>query len=163
MRTQSSGLERLFVVTGTVIVGLPIAAPFAAVLISFGNRGPARFDLLMPGELVVAAITGGVVLVAHALVWHRPDRLWTILGLTGIVLSFAGVAAVADQALSASTGGSDTGALLLVASLLYASYVVSVLSLLVGGIVTCRRVFRGSFSASVRGGESRYSNEDVRP
>lgn len=56
-------LSKLLAVIGTILVWLPIAAPFFFGFMSLFRDGIYRFDFLMPAEFGILALVGGALLL----------------------------------------------------------------------------------------------------
>ena len=131
---------RVLAVAGTVLVGIPLAAPIFLAAIFFVRSGGFHLDFLMPGELFVVVLGGGVVLFASSLV-SRQRR-----NLTGWLVLAVGVLFVVSMILAISTGlasGETPAEGWPLASVLgsYGLYLVAVVALFVEGVGLCRRLF----------------------
>jgi len=85
-------------VAGTILAGLPIAAPIIFAILSLVMDGRFRFDYLMPAELFPFALAGGLLLLWAAI------RARTRLKLIGWSLGIAVGMLVGGQALAVVTG-----------------------------------------------------------
>jgi hypothetical protein len=139
-RPRPVALVRLLAVLGTVLVGLPLAAPFGAALVMAVSSGRFLLDYLMPGELFFAVIVGGIALVAAALLGRRL-RVVSGIALGATVLLFLLVAVAADWTGLASGETAATGWPLALVAGAYGLYVLSVVGLLVAGVALCRIAF----------------------
>ena len=87
---KKDGLTKILAIFGTVLIWLPVLAPFLAGMGLFIRNGMFRFDYLMPAELFPSALLGGVILLWAAVRAHSRQKLigW---GLTlAVVLLFGG-------------------------------------------------------------------------
>ena len=110
-RTRAS---RILAVVGTVLVGLPLAAPLLLAAVPFVTSGRVLLDFLMPGELFPLVVLGGAALLVGALLLRR-RRLLVVLPLAAAILLFVatnlfamatGLSAAACFAGSQSVGSS---------------------------------------------------------
>jgi hypothetical protein len=93
-KTLAKGLALI----GTVLVWLPVLAPFFFGLAGLLADGVFNFDYLMPAELGLMAITGAVLLIAAAILAH--SRLKLIGGSIGAAIA----AIVIGQFIASVTG-----------------------------------------------------------
>lgn len=136
-RTRAS---RILAVVGTVLVGLPLAAPLLLAAVPFVTSGRVLLDFLMPGELFPLVVLGGAALLVGALLLRR-RRLLVVLPLAAAILLFVATNLFA-MATGLATGSSPTEGWRLVGLVaIYAGYVAAVVALLVGGILLCRTAF----------------------
>jgi hypothetical protein len=91
-------LTKALAVLGTVIVWLPLLAPFAFGALAFSTKRGFRFDYLMPAELFPVVMLGGGLLFWAALRAHSRR------GLIGGGLAAAAALLVGGQALAVVTG-----------------------------------------------------------
>ena len=125
---------------GTVLVWLPILAPFFfALMVSVRARVPLfdHFDYLMPAELFPVALAGGGLLLWAAL------RARSRRGLIGGGLASAVVLLVGSQALAVVTGlasgeTAPTGWQWALVVALLALYVLALVVMGVGGVLLLR-------------------------
>ena len=136
-------LNRILAVLGTVLVLLPVLAPFVFGFFSLAGDRQFRFDYLMPAELFLVVLVGAVLILVCAM-RVKEDRAWI-----GWVLGAAVLMLVASQAIAVVTGladGSTQAAswrlwLVMGGIILYDLLVVG---LGVLGIRMMRRVFRAA-------------------
>ena len=140
---SSSLLTKILAISGTVLVGLPIAAPIVFSLIRLVQSGRFMFDYLMPAELGLLVL-GGTGFLIWAAVRAR-SRVKLIAWAAGLAV----LTVVGGQALAVITGladGSTTQSspwMTVVLSLIVA-YDVLVLLLFIAGCMLCRVVFAKS-------------------
>ena len=138
---NKGALTKGLVITGTVLVWLPILAPILFSLILFLQQQLFRFDYLMPAELGLFAFGGGILLLIAAI------RTRSHMKLIGWGLGIAFVMIVGGQALAVVTGLADGstaiggGQWMLVLSSL-AIYVLAIVDVGVGGILLLRDLFK---------------------
>jgi len=91
-------ITKIFTVIGTLVVGLPILAPFLFSMIFFLRSGQFHFDYLLPAELFPLVLVGGGLLLWGAIRAHARVKLigWSY-GLAVFLL-------IASQALAIVTG-----------------------------------------------------------
>ena len=131
---------RVLAVAGTVLVGIPLAAPIVLAAIFFVRSGRFHLDFLMPGELFVVVLGGGVVLFASSLVSRQRRSLtgWLLLG-AGVLFVFSMVLAITTGLASGETPAEGWPLAIVLGS--YGLYVVAVVALFVEGAGLCRRLF----------------------
>ena len=95
---KKDGLTKTLAVTGTVLVWLPLLAPFVFGVLAFFQRGFFGFDYLMPAELFLVVLLGSAALFWAALRAHAYVRL------VGGGFLLAVVSLVAGQAIAVATG-----------------------------------------------------------
>lgn len=119
---------RVLAIAGTILAGVPLVAPLVLAAVFVVATGRLRVDYLMPGELFVLVLTGGVVL-AVAAVLARRRRVPTFVAAALPAVLFA-ILALASGSRHALTVG------------VYALYVAATVALVVTGVILCRDVFR---------------------
>ena len=134
-------LNKILAVAGTILVWLPVLAPFLFGIISLLSDGIFRFDYLMPAELGLFAFGGGILLLVAAF------RAHSYLRLIGWGLGIAFLMVVGGQALAAVTGLADGSTepggwqwMLVLGSLIL--YTVAVVVIGVGGGLLARELFK---------------------
>ena len=138
---NKGALTKGLVITGTVLVWIPILAPILFSLILFIQQQIFRFDYLMPAELGLFAFGGGILLLVAAIRTHSHMK---VIGW-GLVIAF--VMIVGGQALAVVTGLADGSTeiggwqwMLVLSSL--AIYVLAIVDVGVGGILLLRDLFK---------------------
>lgn len=138
---KKTGFTKVLAVSGTVLVWLPVLAPFILGLGSLIAAGMFRLDYLMPAEMFPVAILGGGLLLWAAFRAHSHQKLigWSLL--TAVVLLFGG------QALAVVTGlasGATEPTPLLIALVLIPILIYALLLAVagVGGVQLVRDLFR---------------------
>ena len=126
-------LSKILAILGTVLVWIPILAPFVLGFASLGMDGIYRLDYLMPAEMGILVFTGGAALLWAAL-RARCRRGIIAWGLGIAAISMAVLAAFGDV-----TPGSVKWALVVG---LLGAYSLASLALGVGGVLLCRDVFK---------------------
>ncbi|MCB9135505.1 MAG: hypothetical protein H6636_08765 [Anaerolineales bacterium] len=91
-------LTRILTVVGTILVWVPLVVPVVLSLVGSLTRGRFLFDYLMPAELFLFALVGGLMLVWVA-IWVHTGR-----GLIGWGLGLAVGLLVGSQVLAVVTG-----------------------------------------------------------
>jgi hypothetical protein len=88
MMSKSDVLTKVLAITGTVLAAFPILAPIILTLVLFVGEHVFRFDYLMPAELFLSALIGGILLVWAALRAHsRVKHIVWSLGLAVAALA----------------------------------------------------------------------------
>jgi hypothetical protein len=89
---KKSSLSKVLAITGTVLVWIPIIAPFLLGFVSLIMDGIYRFDYLMPVEIGILAVIGGLLLLWGTLRMklHRGIIAWGLGIMVGaIIILFA--------------------------------------------------------------------------
>ena len=143
---KNNWFTKLLAVAGTILAGLPIAAPIILAFISLAMDGRFRFDYLMPAELFFLSLGGGAMLIWAAIRAHSRLKMiaWS-LGV-GIVLL------VGSQGLAVITGladgrvGEESPWFIVLMGMLIL-FVLAMVSLFIGGILLCKDVYRSKTSS----------------
>jgi hypothetical protein len=140
-------LTKSLAIVGTVLVLIPILAPVFFTAVALFQMGRFLFDYLMPAELFLAALLGGLLLLWAALRAHSRR------GLIGWCLGAAVAFLVGSQALAVVTGlasGETEPAgiawMLVVTSLVI--YTLALVAMGVGGILLLRDLYKPVQGAS---------------
>lgn len=129
---RKDALSKFFAVFGTVLVWLPVLAPFVLGFVSLGMDGIYRFDYLMPVELGIVAFVGGAALIWGAIRTglRRKIIAW---GLGLAAGSVAVLMAVGDVLPGSLEWGIAIG--------LLSTYSLAIVIVGIGGILLCRDLF----------------------
>jgi hypothetical protein len=138
---------RVLAVVGTVLVGLPLAAPLVFAAVMAIARGRMLVDFLMPGELVLLVVGGGVALLVAAVMSRTRGRLIALL-LAGVAVSFGAMSVLATATGLASGRTAAEGWPLVVVMGSYSLYVAGVIGLFIAGVVLARELFHHTRSAA---------------
>lgn len=138
-RGPRATVARVLAVVGTVLVVFPLAAPIGLAVVVLFAAGGFHFDFLMPGELVLVVIAGGVILFASTLISRR-HRLRTglLVATVGLLFAITGVLSVATGLASGDSAAEGWRLGLVIGA--YVLYVVSIIALFVAGVDLCRSV-----------------------
>lgn len=135
-------LTKILAVAGIVLTALPLLLPLFFGLVNALSGGRFLVDFLMPAELFLVVLAGGVLLV-WAAVRARRRMTWMTWSLSVAVCSLAlsvGAAMINGQA----TGEIDPQQASWIVSLVgLVLYLLAVLSLAVNGALLARDVFLG--------------------
>jgi len=135
-------LTKILAVAGIVLTALPLLLPLIFGLLNVLSGGRFLVDFLMPAELFLVVLAGGVLLV-WAAVRARRRMTWMTWSLSVAVCSLAlsvGAAMINGQA----TGEIDPQQASWIVSLVgLVLYLLAVMALAVGGALLARDVFRG--------------------
>lgn len=135
-------LTKILAVAGTMLTALPLLLPLFFGLMNALSGGRFLVDFLMPAELFLVVLAGGVLLVWAAVRAHRRIT-WMTWSLSVAVCSLAlsvGAAMINGQA----TGEIDPQRVSWIVSLVgLGLYLLAVLSLAVNGALLARDAFRG--------------------
>jgi hypothetical protein len=132
---------KILAILGTVLVLLPVLAPFIFGLISYFGDGIFRFDYLLPAELGLVILVGAVLLLA--------DAVWThlYLKLIGWAMGVAIIIPIIGQIIASVTGlasgetepgGWEWALVLASLAILY----LAVIALGTGGVMLTRALFK---------------------
>ncbi|TDB39612.1 MAG: hypothetical protein D9V44_01170 [Actinobacteria bacterium] len=138
---RTDALTKALALAGTLVVLVPIAAPVLLSAVSLVQGEGFRFDWLMPAELGIVALVGGVLVVIASLRAH--DRRLLI----GITAGIAVAAPVAGAIVATLTGlangeiepGGWESAVVVV---FFALFAAALLALGVEGGIMSRDLFR---------------------
>jgi hypothetical protein len=138
---NKNSLTKALAIAGTALVWFPILAPLLLGLASLIADGRFRLDYLMPAELFLVVLVGGILLIWAALRVRKYQKL------IGWCLGVAVVFLFSSQGLAVATGLASGAAepagwrLALVAAAL-AIYTLAVIAAGVGGILLLRELFK---------------------
>lgn len=138
---KKNALTKGLTIVGTGLVWFPLLAPLLLSAVTGMVEGVFRFDYLMPAELFLVALLGGLLLLWAAI------RMQARRGLIGWGLGLAVGLLVGSQVLAVVTGlaHGDTApggwAWILVLTLL-GSYILAVMGVGIGGILLLRDQFK---------------------
>lgn len=139
-RKRHSPLSRSLAVFGTVLAGLPLAAPILFSLAFLAAGHGVRLDYLMPGELYPLVVLGGGALLSASLIvrWRRV-LVGISFGATALLFALVDVLAVVTGLASGRTAA--TGWPLALVAGTYALYALAVAGTFVLGVLLCRALF----------------------
>ncbi len=136
-----NALTKTIAIIGTILVWIPILAPFLFSISPFIQRGVFHFDYLLPAEAFPVALAGGLLVIWASIRVKRYQKLigWAFVAF--VVLPFAGqaVASLTGLASGATEPGGWQWAFVLGAIILYD---LAVIAVGVGGILLIRDMFR---------------------
>lgn len=146
MTSKRDNLTRSLAVIGTVLVWLPILAPFVFGLVSLALDGIYRLDYLMPAEFFPVTLVGGGLLVWAA--WRAAAHVRLIgWGLAAAVILLIGTQMLAVLTGLASGAVTPGGWQWLVVMVTLALFVTAVAAAGVGGARLVRDLFRSGHDA----------------
>jgi len=143
---KTDRLTRYLTAAGTILAGLPIAAPILFAIISLFAEGKFLFDYLMPAELFFLSLAGAALLLWAAIRSHF--RLKLILWSLGIGLVFL----FGSQGVAMATGlangviGMDSAWFGVVVTMLVI-FILAMVALFVSGILLYRDVKKATPSS----------------
>jgi len=128
---------RVLAITGTVLVWIPILAPFVLSAILLIQSGRFLFDFLMPAELFPVIAVGWALLIIAALISHSR---WLLIGWGFII---AVILLVGGQALAVVTGLADgrieaSGVWFILVSGIIVGSSMAIVAVGIGGILLVR-------------------------
>jgi hypothetical protein len=134
-------LTKTLAIFGTVLVLLPVLAPFILGFASLARDGKYHLDYLMPAELFLSALVGGPLLIWASMRAHSHRRLigW---GLLAAVLLLAGAQALATITGLASGETEPTNALIALVLTPILIYALMLAVVGVGGALLTRDLYR---------------------
>ena len=131
---------RILAVAGTVLAWLPILAPVLLGMAAFVMDGRFRLDYLMPAELFLVALSGGLLLLWAALrLRSKRVLVITALGIAVISLLVSQGIAVLTGLASGSIEPSGWPLYLVLAFLVV--YILALILMGVAGILICGVLF----------------------
>ena len=132
-------------VAGTILAGLPIAAPIIFAILSLVMDGKFRFDYLMPAELFFLSLGGGALLIWAAIRAHSRLKMiaWSLV--VGIVMFFGCQELAVITGLADGRVGEESPWYIVVIGLLIL-FILAMVSLFIGGILLCKDIFRSKSS-----------------
>ena len=132
---------KILAIFGTALIWFPILAPFILAVTSLIRAGMFRFDYLMPAELFLSALLGGILLVWASVRAHAYRKLigWGLV--IAVILLFGG------QGLAVVTGlaSGETEPTPLLMALVLGPILIYALALAVvgvGGVLLVRDLFK---------------------
>jgi hypothetical protein len=137
---KKGGLTKSLVVAGTVLVWLPIVAPFAFSIPGLLGREVFQIDYLMPAELFPVALVAGALLLWAAL--RARSRVALVGWGFGLMVAMLVGGMVLAQVTGLASGATEpAGAPLLAVQAALAVYALMLVELGVAGILLGRDVF----------------------
>lgn len=140
MENQSL-FTKVLTVGGTLFVWVPLVSPVVLSLVASVRRGRFLFDYLMPAELFLFALAGGLMLTWAAIRAHARRGLieWGLGVATGLL--------VGSQALAVATGLADGetepgGWQWACVLMMLAGYILALLGVGIGGVRLWREVLK---------------------
>lgn len=132
---------KILAITGTVLVGIPILWTVVTASFVSVTQGRLVCDFLMPAELFLFALAGGLLLLwaaFRAQLLRKPIAI----GLVAICVFLAASQLIAVLSSIASGVAEAVGAIWILIIVLLALYTAAVIGLMAAGIVLTKRVFR---------------------
>jgi hypothetical protein len=137
---RQNEITKVLAISGFVLVWFTILAPVILSIISLVRGGGFRFDYLMPAELFVVALVGGLLLLWAALRVHLETKwIHWAFGISFVAL-LGGTTLAEVTGLAAGKSGSEGW--LPVAIGLIIVYDLALVALGVGGWYLCRDLIR---------------------
>lgn len=133
---------KVLAIAGAVLVWFPLLAPVLLTLMFLLQTGEFRFDFLMPAELFLFALAGGVLLVWTAVREQLSYKL-IVWALVAAVVLLVGSQAFAVVTGLASGETEMAGLVFVVVLAMLAAFTLSLIVLGIGGLLLLRNVFRG--------------------
>jgi hypothetical protein len=137
---SSNLLSKILAISGTFLVGLPVAAPIVFSLIQLVQSGRFMFDYLMPAELGFLVLGGAALLIWAAIRAYTRVRLilWTTVAA---VLTVVGAQALANVTGLADGSTPQSSPWMIVVLSLIVACDLLVLLLFIASCLLCRDVF----------------------
>ncbi|MRS02223.1 hypothetical protein EG832_03185 [bacterium] len=136
---KTNRITKFLAITGTILVSIPILAPIVFTIIRLVSAGDFQLDYLMPAEIGLLVLIGGVLLI-WAAIRSRLYLKW-IAWSSGVavflILSGQGLAIVTGLA-SGQVEATGWQFRIVMASIV--GYDLAVIALLIGGILLCIRL-----------------------
>lgn len=144
MTAQRRAIARATLLAGVVLIAAPLAAPIVFAAVGLVTAGGLHFDWLIPGELSIVTIVGGLCVFTASLLLRRMIRI------VGLLLGVAMLLLAGVIWLPTLTGvGQGGGGALGIVVACYVLYVVATIGLLAVAIALAR----ASFTPGVRTAE----------
>jgi hypothetical protein len=137
---RQTEITKVLAISGLVLVWFTILAPLVLAFISFFSGGGFRFDYLMPAELFIVALVGGLLLLWAALRIHV-EMKW-IHWAFGIAFFSLIVGVTLAKVTGLADGRSGSGGWLPVAVGLIIIYNLALVALGIGGWYLCRDMIK---------------------
>ena len=134
-------LTKILAILGTVLIWLPVLAPFLLGAGSLLRSGRFRFDYLMPAELFPIALLGGGLLLWASLRAHSHTKLigWGLAIAVGLLFGGQALAVVTGLASGETEPTPLLMALVLGPILIYALILAAIG---IGGVLLVRDLFK---------------------
>lgn len=138
---KKNPLTKALAIAGTVLVWLPILAPFLFSLAAFLLDHRFRFDYLMPAELFLFDLIGGILLFWAAVRANAHRKLigWSLVLAVVLLVGSQGLAVITGLA---SGAVEPTGWRIAPVAGMLAGSALSVIAAGVGGIRLLRDLFK---------------------
>jgi len=137
---RETEVTKVLAITGLVLVWFTILSPLVLAIISLTAGGGFRFDYLMPAELVIVALVGGLCLLWAALRIHLEIK-WIHWAFGIAFVALLGGATLAEvTGLAAGKSGSE-GWLPFAIGLIIV-YDLALVALGIGGWYLCRDLIK---------------------
>jgi len=143
---KKTWFTKLLAVAGTILSGLPIAAPIILAILSLVMDGRFRFDYLMPAELFFLSLGGGAMLIWAAIRAHSRLKMiaWSLS--IGIVLFFGSQGLAVITGLADGRVGEESPWFIVIISMLIL-FILAMISLFIGGVLLCKDVYPSKISS----------------
>jgi hypothetical protein len=139
--TDKTLLTKIIAVAGTALAWFPILAPVLLTVAFLISTGTFRFDFLMPAELFLFAVAGGVLLIWAA--WRAHAYLKLISwGLGSAVFFLVGGQVLAEVTGLASGEREPSGFWFILVLALLGFYILALIAMGVGGVLLSRDLFK---------------------
>lgn len=130
-------LTKILAITGTVLVWLPVLAPFFFALFPLIRRGEFLFDFLMPAELFMVVLVGTGLLLWAAIRARKRIKLIVISFVVAVLMLFGGQGIAVVTGLASGDIGMDGWQFYLVTGMIIC-YALLVVVIGIGGILLIR-------------------------
>lgn len=134
-------LTRILTIIGTLLVLAPVLMPFIFMIAVLIRAGEFHFDFLMPAELFLVVLAGGLMLMVAA--WRaRSQRKWVGWSLAGAAF-FLGAGMLLASVSGLASGAREPQGFWLIATIaLLVLFDLMVVALGIGGIRLWMHLFR---------------------
>lgn len=137
---SKASAAKIMACAGVILVWIPVLAPAGFAIVFLLQSGQFRFDFLMPAEMAVFFLIGGILLLGVLRLSGEANRLipagfWTAAGAF-LLLS------ILMPIVSAFGGASAERAWAPAAIVLLVVYTLALVLTCAGGVVLLRRLFR---------------------
>lgn len=138
---KRDGLSKTLALVGSTLVLLPLVAPVVLSAVRFAQAGRLQLDYLMPAELFLVALVGGVLLLWAALRArsHMALVAWSFGAAAGLLASSMAVASLTGLA---SGAAEPSGWRIVVVVGLLVGYILALVVLAATGVMLVVSLFR---------------------
>jgi hypothetical protein len=137
---KKDGFTKILAIVGTILVWMPILAPIIFSLIRFIQARRFSFDYMLPAELFILVMIGGVLLFWAAVRARGQWKLigWSILAAIALLVGSQGLTVVSGVA----SGENESSWLTSVVLAGIAAFDLAAIAIGVGGVLLLLDLFK---------------------